>query len=399
MDSLTQIVLGSAVSEAALGKKIGNRAIVWGAIAGTIPDLDVIANNFLSPIDALAFHRGPTHGIGFSVGLSILMGFGVYYMYKFKHHKYIGIGSWLFLIWGFIGFLFYKHLLGAIGILAALAIGAALTYFVLRRYNRASYSSPEASVGGWIWMFFLALFTHPILDTFTTYGTRLFWPFTDTRYAINNISIADPMYTVPFLFCLLMVIFLRRGSKSRTYWNIAGLYISSLYMLFTLFNKSRINMIFENTLLSQGIEYKDYMTSPTILNNILWYGIAETDSTFVYGQYSFFDKEKNFKLQSIPKTDPNLIKAFSKDKTYKTLQWFSNGYGILNDSGNNDFGYQDLRFGTFRSSRNAEEAFVFKFPLKSESSHTLTLLDQGRGPRDGSISEAIGLLIERIKGI
>jgi len=42
MDSITQIVLGAAVGDAVLGKKIGNRAMVWGAIAGTIPDLDVL---------------------------------------------------------------------------------------------------------------------------------------------------------------------------------------------------------------------------------------------------------------------------------------------------------------------------------------------------------------------
>ena len=38
MDSLTQIVLGASVAEATLGKKIGNKAILYGAIAGTIPD-------------------------------------------------------------------------------------------------------------------------------------------------------------------------------------------------------------------------------------------------------------------------------------------------------------------------------------------------------------------------
>jgi len=44
MDSLTQIVLGAAVGEAVLGKKVGNKAMLYGAIAGTIPDLDVVAN-------------------------------------------------------------------------------------------------------------------------------------------------------------------------------------------------------------------------------------------------------------------------------------------------------------------------------------------------------------------
>ena len=48
MDSLTQIVLGASVGEAALGRKVGNRAMVWGAIAGTIPDLDVISNGWVS---------------------------------------------------------------------------------------------------------------------------------------------------------------------------------------------------------------------------------------------------------------------------------------------------------------------------------------------------------------
>jgi len=42
MDSLTQAALGAAVGEAVLGKKIGNKAAVVGAIIATIPDLDVL---------------------------------------------------------------------------------------------------------------------------------------------------------------------------------------------------------------------------------------------------------------------------------------------------------------------------------------------------------------------
>ena len=63
MDSVTQIVLGAAVGEAVLGKKIGNKAMVLGAIAGTIPDLDVIANYFTDTVSALEIHRGFTHSI------------------------------------------------------------------------------------------------------------------------------------------------------------------------------------------------------------------------------------------------------------------------------------------------------------------------------------------------
>jgi inner membrane protein len=82
MDSLTQIVLGAAVGEIALGKKIGNRALIWGAIGGTIPDLDVIANSFMDPIESLAFHRGITHSIFFSVFGGAVFGWLVHRLYS-----------------------------------------------------------------------------------------------------------------------------------------------------------------------------------------------------------------------------------------------------------------------------------------------------------------------------
>ena len=58
MDSFTQIVLGAACGEAVLGRKIGNKALLFGAICGTIPDLDVIIGGLLfnNEIDAMLFY-------------------------------------------------------------------------------------------------------------------------------------------------------------------------------------------------------------------------------------------------------------------------------------------------------------------------------------------------------
>ena len=42
VDSLTQATLGAAVGEMMLGKRLGNRALAWGALFGTLPDLDVV---------------------------------------------------------------------------------------------------------------------------------------------------------------------------------------------------------------------------------------------------------------------------------------------------------------------------------------------------------------------
>ncbi|MCB9309136.1 MAG: metal-dependent hydrolase [Lewinellaceae bacterium] len=400
MDSLSQIVLGAAVSEAALGKKVGNRAIVWGAIAGTIPDLDVISNKILPKIDALAFHRGPTHGIGFSVVFALVMGVCVHYLYRYKHHKYVGLISWLVLIWGVVFALMTILKLSFIGVGISLLIAIGLSYFVYKRYHRASYTTPHASIAAWSFMFFLALFTHPILDTFTTYGTRLFWPFTNIRYTLSSVSIVDPLYTVPFLVCLIIVILSRKGSYGRKFWNTTGLYLSSFYLLFTVFNKTRINTIFENSLSKNELTYTKYMTSPTIFNNILWFGIAETDSTFVFGQYSFLDKEKEFKLHSIPKTSPTLSKTYQDDKTFKTLMWFSDGYALMKPEEDSDnFEYKDLRFGTFRMNNNNEDEFVFRFLLKPVGDHHLEMLEEGGRPKGGNIKEALGVLIKRIQGI
>ena len=77
MDSITQIVLGAACGEIALGKKIGNKAILFGAIGGTIPDLDVLIGSlyYSNEIDSLAFHRGFMHSIIFAILGAFIFGF------------------------------------------------------------------------------------------------------------------------------------------------------------------------------------------------------------------------------------------------------------------------------------------------------------------------------------
>ena len=86
MDSLTQIVLGAACGEAALGKKIGNKALLFGAIGGTIPDLDVFVGSWFygNEIDAMAFHRGFMHSILFALIGAFLFGWFFHYLYLIK---------------------------------------------------------------------------------------------------------------------------------------------------------------------------------------------------------------------------------------------------------------------------------------------------------------------------
>jgi len=65
MDSLTQIVLGAACSKIVLSKKVGNKALLFGAIGCTITDLDVFIGKLLytNKIQAMAFHPGFMHSL------------------------------------------------------------------------------------------------------------------------------------------------------------------------------------------------------------------------------------------------------------------------------------------------------------------------------------------------
>ena len=145
MDSLTQAALGAAIGEATLGKHIGNKGAVLGAIVATIPDLDVALYLFYDKFEMLSIHRGFSHSIVFSM------------------------------------------------------IGAFLIAYVLQRIKWTKMVSYLK-----LWIFtWLTLFTHILLDAFTSYGTQLFLPFTDRRISFDSINIVDPIYTIPLLvdFC------------------------------------------------------------------------------------------------------------------------------------------------------------------------------------------------------
>jgi inner membrane protein len=399
MDSLTQMVLGAAVGEATLGKKVGNRAMMWGAVAGTLPDLDVIANFFMSPIDALAFHRGITHAAIVCLFGALILGWLVHRLYKYEKHKWVAASSWFATGLLLSGSIFFS---GGISIgksVFSVLLLALLGYFIYKRYQRPSYNTDiDATTGDWQRLFWWALITHPILDCFTTYGTQILLPFTDKRVSFDNIAVADPLYTLPLIFGLLLAIRRPANDKMRSVLNWWGLGLSSVYMMFTLVNKQYINHIFTDSLQKQGIEYERFMTTPTILNNVLWSGIAESDSVYYYGQYSLFDSKKEFVLQKISKNHELIEKPLKTDLTLQTLKWFSNGYFHVKVPEPGKLFWFDLRFGSFRLSPQHKDEFVFKFDL-DEKNGSYIMNKQANGPRDGDIGAIFSALWNRIKGI
>lgn len=185
MDSISQMVLGAAVGEVMLGRKLGNKATLWGALGGTIPDLDIITSPFLSEINSLAFHRGISHSILFAIVAGL--GFG-WLMYKLFASNYYRNFLWVVLSLlvscipiSIVFFLFGEDANRYYYATAAI-ITASFIYFFIhkRRASKPIQKIDNPKRIQWQVMFFLAFFTHALLDCFTVYGTQLFLPFLTT---------------------------------------------------------------------------------------------------------------------------------------------------------------------------------------------------------------------------
>ncbi|WP_298484470.1 metal-dependent hydrolase [uncultured Maribacter sp.] len=297
MDSLTQIVLGAAVGEVVLGKKNGNKAMLYGAIAGTIPDLDVFASYFTDTVSALEIHRGFTHSILFSIVFAPIFG-------------------WL-----------------------------------VTRYEK--YKDIKA----WSWLFFWAFITHPILDAHTTWGTQLFWPL-DVRLAFKNIFVIDPLYTLPFLVFLLLAMRQKRTTKKRSYYNKMGLLVSSGYLLLTLLLKWIAFNKFKDALERQNIAYIQLDTRPSALNTILWSANVETKDNYLLGNYSFFDSQP-VRFETYPKNH-HLLENLIKDKSVQRMIAISEGWYIIQKNDKNLY-FNDLRFGLLSLEPNSQNfVFKYK---------------------------------------
>jgi len=301
MDSLTHVVLGAAVAEAVIGRKEGNKAILWGAVIGTIPDLDVLFSGLYGPVKSLLVHRGFSHSIFFVLLVSPLIG------------------------------------------------------YLLFKINRKSHTSLKR----WILMAYLVLGTHIFLDLFTTYGTGIFEPFSHYRAEWSTISIIDVFYTIPFLISVLLFTFFRRGSSARKIINLTGITLSSLYLLFTVVNKSVVTGIFKSSFNYQEIGFSKVKTVPMLFTNFLWMGIAEQPDSYAIGYYSIFDDDKNISIEIVQKNAvlldnlkryPQIRDVIRFTKGFYTVN-FKSGMLIIND----------LRFG--RMGFTAQSPFIFSFAV------------------------------------
>lgn len=314
MDSLTQIVLGAAVAEVVAGKKIGNKALLWGAIGGTIPDLDVLGAFFMGEVEYVNFHRGYSHSLLFAFVIAPILG-------------------WL--------------------------------------VSKSMWSAGQ-HMGFWVKLFFWAIFTHPLLDIFTSYGTQIFLPFSDYRVELNTIFIIDPAYTLPMMIALIMVMFHRRDSFRRRKTIYTGVIISHVYLLFTICNKFLlVDPALKTNLASQDLRVERMETIPAPFQNFLWQGIIKTPDGYYAGYFNPWRGTVPFSTFLFFKRDVDIENSLADYAPYQGLTRFSRNLHWVEKVGDNQYIYNDMRFSTAKGwlDKNADFIFSFKLITDQEKMH------------------------------
>ena len=317
MDSFTQIALGIAIAEVYAGKKLKNRTFLYGAILGTLPDLDVVVGMLLNPVDAVLIHRGISHS--------------------------------LFL------FLFLSPCLG----------------WIISKIEKGKIAFLQATK-----MVFWCLFTHVLLDIFTSWGTQVLWPV-EHRFAFKTIFVIDPLYTVPLVIFLILV-WKSKDLIKRKKYAIRGLLFSSCYLLLSCFLKLFALSQFEKALKKQNISFSKIIVKPTAFNLILWNANVSTAENYLLGNYSFFDTQPiSFNVYSKNKTLESKLK---QNSDFKKLQIASEGWYIISEK-NKILYFNDLRFGLLNDDAlNPQFAFSYQFVPKNGE---LVATELRKSNRDG----------------
>lgn len=322
------------MGEVILGHKIGKKALLIGAFAQSVPDLDFISALWLTPAQQLLAHRGISH-------------------------------SFLFICLAapFLGFFFRK---------------------LLRNRVRVQYLTL---------FFMLEMLIHILLDAFNNYGVGWFEPFSRVRVSFNTIYVADVVMTIFPLIVVMILIFLPSSSKPRIRWAKSGIGWVSAYIFICIFNKILISQQVNRSFVDGKISQSGYFTTPAPLQSLLWMVVADDGKGFYIGYRSLFDKKSRINFSYFPKNE-HLLEAVADHKEVSLLRRFSQGFYTV-EKWNDTLVFNDLRFGQIIGWHDPKEKFVFHFFLRHPHENRL-VIQRGRFAKWDR--KAITIFLKRILG-
>ena len=267
MDPLSQGTVGAAFAQSVANKNNIFKISVIGFLAGLAPDLDILIKSPTDPILFLEYHRQFTHSLFF-----------------------IPFGS---LIVALILFPFVKSSMSMKTVYYASLLGYA---------------------------------THGLLDACTSYGTQLFWPFSNERVTWNNISIVDPLFTIPVV--ILVVIAIKTNKKIFSFFSI-GWIIFYLSLGFIQYERALSAAV--ELAQVRGHSPERLTLKPSFGNLILWKSIYQHKETFYVdairtAQSSTWCTGESIRVFDYQYHLPNLEKESQQKKDIERFRWFSQDY-------------------------------------------------------------------------
>ena len=292
MDSLTQMALGGVIAEAGFREKLGSKAVVLGCLGGILPDFDIITGIALrDPWIQLVVHRGITHSLFFAPVFSLFLG-------------------WFFWLW----------------------------------------SKRRSSYGWWYLLAFLVLFTHPLLDCCTSYGTQIFTPFSKVRVAWNWVSIVDIFYSLPLFLTLIMCPLLKKlkPEKSTSWLGILTLLLTTAYLTYGGWN----HFIAQKRTFADAKDKKitalHVEAYPQLANVWVWRTVVKTPDGYLLGRTNTLVGKTVESTFLSDDDDPWIDKALSHEKI-KIYRWFANDLLrkklVKSPQGGGTVEFLDMRYG------------------------------------------------------
>ncbi len=284
MDSLTQLVLGASVGMAVMGRTTRPaRAAAWGAVAGTLPDLDVLIDHG-DPILNMVLHRAESHAL-----------------------------FWLTLF------------------SLPVALAVARLHRETDRWRR------------WWAALWLALVTHPLLDLLTIYGTQALLPFTNQAWGLGSVFIIDPLVTVPW--AVGVVVALRAAAPERARRaNLAGLSLGVAYLAWGAAVQQHVLAKARDSLRAQGLPAQQVLATPTPFNSVLWRVVSVGGGHVHEGFHSLLDAPGPIRFERFDQGQP-LASALPGHDGLARIRSFSDGFWALQAQPDGRLLLSDLRMG------------------------------------------------------
>ena len=265
MDSVTQAVLGASVAGVCAPRGHRRKALIAGALLGTLPDLDVLID-FGDAVKNYTYHRGFSHSLFVLVPLAALL--------------WLGLRQW--------------------------------------------WLPVRADPGRWFAAILLALVTHPLLDAHTAYGTQLWWPLSTPPTMWSTLFIIDPVYTIPLLLGTLSAL-IRPEAKWAGASLAAGLVISTAYIGWSWIGKTTVEQNARQALDDSGRSEAPLFSVPTPFNTLLWRVVVMTEDGYLEGFDSLVADDGPVQFARYP-SDNGSLAAATEIWAVSRLRWFSRDF-------------------------------------------------------------------------